>query len=454
MNTWELAAIGTVLRDPDAFEGAADLLPQDFTRSNRTIWAEISALARRGGLDYRGVVESLRNNGTLDEIGADITDISGEDYLEFAIGYAGARIGEYARQVMDGSVKRSLKEVASLISLDASTEADADDLLDAAERRIFALRRARGAGGVPMSEIIDAYMPRMEGMRDGSIIPALVPNIQAVKDIVSYYDSSEYVIVAGRPGEGKSSLIRHDAQIWAQEGKKILVFNLENSELEYGRYSLALKTGIDSQKLKNPRLLSNREVERVRIAAQELKQLPIEVITLGAPSVHEIARIARSKKRSFDQDVVMVDYVQLINNGIDNRVQDVTMSSQILRSLAMKDQLNIPVICAAQLSRAIVQRGAGGDPQLSDLRESGSLEQDATIVMFIRPVWLTVEPSDAEARRFPENVDERNLRRQVVRAVPVRIHVLKNRNGPVGVTGEVKWLKHTGAFQSLTREAT
>jgi replicative DNA helicase len=452
MNTWELAAIGTVLRDAATYDGAADLKAHDFTRSNRLVWSEIEALARRGELDYRSVLEGLRNKGLLDEIGTDITDISGEEYLQYTMGFAGPTIGEFARQVIEGSVKRDLREVAALISLDAATDTEADELLDQAERRIFALRRARGAGGVPMSEIIDAFIPRMEGMRDGSITPALVPTIQAVRDIIGYYDHSEYIIVAGRPGEGKSSLIRHEAQRWAEDGKRILVFNLENSEIEYGRYSLALKTGIDSQKLKNPRLLSNREVERVRIAAEELKQLPIEVITLGAPSVYEIARIARSKKRSFNQDVVMVDYVQLINNGIDNRVQDVTMSSQILRSLAMKDQLNIPVICAAQLSRAIVQRG--GEPQLSDLRESGSLEQDATIVMFIRPVWQTATPSREQVARFPENMDERNIRRSVIRAAPVRIHVLKNRNGPVGVTGEVKWLKHTGGFQSLVREVT
>ncbi len=116
----------------------------------------------------------------------------------------------------------------------------------------------------------------------------------------------------------------------------------------------------------------------------------------------------------------------------------------------MKDQLHVPVMCAAQLSRAIESRGPNSEPYLADLRESGSLEQDATVVMFVRPVWST-SPSREMVARFPENTDERGLRLPVIRAAPVRFHVLKNRNGPTGVTSEIKWSKHTGNFQTLTR---
>ena len=359
-------------------------------------------------------------------------------------------MAEYVRNVIDSSIKRQLKESASLIALDANTERDADEILDEAERRIMGLRRSRKLEGIPISEIIDTFLPVMEGMRAGEIEPAIVPQLQAIKDIVGYYENSDYIIVAGRPGEGKSSYLRFEAQRLAEMGKNVLIFNLENDEIEYARYSVALRTGIDSKKLKQPRLLSRAELERVRTAAGELRTLPIEVVTLGSPSVSEIARIARSKYRSFEQDIVILDYVQLINNGLNNRVQDVTLSSQTLRALAMKNQLNIPVICAAQLSRAIENRGPGSAPQLSDLRESGSLEQDATVVMFVRPVWSSA-PSRQQVLEFPENRDERGLMRPVHRAVPARFHILKNRNGPVGVTPEVKWSKHTGNFQTLTR---
>lgn len=451
MNTWEWACIGTVLTDPETMEEAHGLLPQDFTRSNRLIWAEIAALYKRGGLDYRSVVESLRSKDLLEEIGADITDISGVEYLEYCKSYAGIQMAEYVRQVIDASVKRQLKEAASLIALDANTEQDADEILDSAEKRIMGLRRSRKLGGVPISEIIDGFVPYMEGMRAGEIQPAIIPQLQAVKDIVGYYEDSDYILVAGRPGDGKSSYLRYEAFRLAEQGKRILIFNLENNEIEYARYSIALATGIDSKKLKQPRLLSRAELTQVKEAANTLKNLPIEVVTLGAPSVAEITRIARSKSRSFKQDMIMLDYVQLINNGLNNRVQDVTMSSQILRSLAMKNELNIPVMCAGQLSRAIESRGPNSDPQLADLRESGSLEQDATVVMFVRPVWSAM-PSRQQVARFPENLDERNMRRTVLRAVPMRFHILKNRNGPIGVTSEIKWAKHTGNFQTLVRE--
>lgn len=451
MNTWELAAIGTALTDPETMDDAEDLLPQDFTRSNRLVWAEISALHRRGALDFRGVVESLRSKQLLDEVGADITDISGLEYLEWCKSYSGIQMAEYVRNVVDASVKRQLKEAASLIALDANTDSDADEILDEAERRIMGLRRSRKLGGVPLSEIIDTFMPIMEGMRVGDIVPAIVPQLQAITDIIGYYEKSDYIIVAGRPGEGKSSYLRFETQRLAEMGKNVLMFNLENDELEYARCSVALRTGIDSFKLKQPRLLSRAELERVRTAAEELKSLPIEIVTLGAPSVSEVARVARSKSRTFKPDIIMLDYIQLINNGLNNRVHDVTMSSQIMRALAMKNQINVPVMCAAQLSRAIESRGPGSNPQLSDLRESGSLEQDATVVIFVRPVWTSTPPR-AQVMQFPENVDERGLMRPVHRAVPARFHVLKNRNGPVGVSPEVKWSKHTGNFQTLTRE--
>jgi len=451
INTWELAAIGTALTDPDRMEDAEDLLPQDFTRSNRLIWAEISALHRRGSLDFRGVVESLRTKGLLDDCGTDITDISGTEYLEYCKTYAGIQMAEYARNVVDGSIKRQLKETASLIALDANTEAEADTILDNAEKRIMSLRRTRKLEGIPISEIIDTFLPRMESMRLGELEPTIEPKLQAIQDIIGYYEQSDYIIVAGRPGEGKSSYLRFEAQRLAEQGKNVLIFNLENDELEYARYSVALRTGIDSNKLKIPRLLSRAELARVRTAAEELRALPIEVVTLGSPSVSEVARIARSKSRSFKQDIVMLDYIQLINNGLNNRVYDVTLSSQTMRALAMKNQLYVPVMVAAQLSRAIENRGPNSDPQLSDLRESGSLEQDATVVMFVRPVWTSAPPRQ-EVVAFPENVDERGLLRPVHRAVPARFFILKNRNGPTGVSPKVKWAKHTGNFQTLVRE--
>ena len=148
---------------------------------------------------------------------------------------------------------------------------------------------------------------------------------------------------------------------------------------------------------------------------------------------------------------MMVDYIQLVDNGKDSKVQDVSLTSQTLRGMAMANRLNIPIICAAQLSREIERRGARSLPQLSDLRESGSLEQDASTVIFPREDWW--DPAEREIRRFPENVDPFSGRLlPKIRAVPVRFHVKKNRNGPVGVSAQVKWAKHTGGYFTLEEE--
>jgi len=179
--------------------------------------------------------------------------------------------------------------------------------------------------------------------------------------------------------------------------------------------------------------------------------LPLEIMTLGSPSVAEIERIARAKMNTLKPQYIMVDYVQLIYNGLTNKVNDVSLSSQTLKAMTMKNRLNIPVISAAQLSREIERRGRNSAPELSDLRESGSLEQDATIVVFPRAAWH--DPSPQDVARFPENIDQQSSRLlPTIRAVPMRFYVRKNRNGPIGITDEVKWCMHTGAYYTLRRE--
>lgn len=451
---WEMAVMGTVLADPHAMDAAESLSPQDFTGSHRSLWLEIIALHRRNALDPRALVEGIRSSGDLDIIGADHGDplVRGENYIEELLTYRGAQIDEYVARVIDHATRRQLRETAALIAADAMGEKPSDDLLDEAERRIMALRRARGITGVSLGAILQAYMPRMHAMIAGTARPAFVPRVSAVRDIVGHFDDNDFVLVAGRPGEGKSSYLRFEAFWKAKEGIPGIIFNLENDEAEYAKGALALETGIDSFKMREPRLLTNADKERIQQAAQDLMALPIEIVTLGGPSVTEIERIARAKMRAIKPKWIMVDYIQLINNGIENRVQDVSMSSQALRAMAMKNRLGVPVIAACQLSRAIENRPRMAPPELSDLRESGSLEQDATIVVFVRSAWSRHEPPREEVLRFPENRDpETGGPAAVLRSIPVQFHVAKNRNGPIGVSERVKWGKHTGQFQTLMR---
>jgi replicative DNA helicase len=146
--------------------------------------------------------------------------------------------------------------------------------------------------------------------------------------------------------------------------------------------------------------------------------------------------------------LVVIDYIQLISNGGEKRVDDVGKTTLALKSFT--GQMGVPILGASQLSRNIEHRAPGSDPMLADLRESGSIEQDATIVAFLRTPW--VNPTREQKMSFPENVDERGMVLDRLKVIPIRFHFEKNRNGPTGISDTVRWRKHTGEFDTLTNE--
>lgn len=450
---WEKTVIGSVLADPETMEVASELRPADFSRSHMLIWQHVLTLHNRNALEPRALIEALRADGDLTTIGSDIgnAEIYGEDYIAELLTYQGHAVDEYVDQVIENSTRRQLREVAALTASEVmTTDRSAEELLDEAERRLLELRRTRVTEGVSLGDILRSFMPTLEGMRAGEIEPAWIPNELAIKDILHYVDWSDFVVIAGRPGDGKSSYMRYEAYKSAERGQGVLTFNLENDEQEYARWAVAVHTGIDSERIRSPHLLSNHELERVRHAAAELQSLPWEIVSLGAPSVTEMERIARAKSRRQNFRMIQVDYLQLVNNGLQSKVQDITMTSQQLRAWAMPNRFGIPVMAASQLNRAIELRGASAEPELSDLRDSGSIEQDATIIIFPRRIWHN--PSAQEIARFPENVHPEGGIANVLKAEPVRFYIKKNRNGPTGVTDVVKWSKHCGRYQRLRRE--
>jgi replicative DNA helicase len=183
-------------------------------------------------------------------------------------------------------------------------------------------------------------------------------------------------------------------------------------------------------------------------ASRMLSSLPLFIITLGAPKVSEIISIASSRITREGTKRIAVDYLQLINNGNENRVQDVSQTSGGLRGIALR--YHVPVIAASQMSRDIVRRGEDAEPQLSDLRESGSIEQDATMVLFPINVWRN--PSERDLMRYPENVVNGRLKPQI-KAMPIRLKAEKNRNGSTGKSEPILWVKSTNEFRTLTEVA-
>jgi len=338
-------------------------------------------------------------------------------------------------------MKRVILKSAGLIAVEADTEKDADEILDYAEKVILSIRRNR-AESTSIADIMSSFSPRIDTMRDGTFKPAWEPKTLALKQIINYVEGSDYMIVAARPGECKSSFIRYEAWASAKQGKPVTIFNYENDPIEYARYLVAIETGVDSKKLKDPRMLSEWELDMVRTAVRTVAKYPIYINSFCGDAMY-IARTTRKYAAEKKASWVGLDYVQLVRNGIERKVDDIGETTRVTRQSAL--QLGVPHLVAAQLSRDIERRGDDAEPQLSDLRDSGNIEQDCTIAFFPR----STNEDRHFIQDFPENKDERGYPLPRPKAVPIRFFVRKNRNGETGVSGPIKWVKSTGRFYTL-----
>lgn len=445
---WEWSVIATAVVDPASVEAAENLLPSDFTRANQIVWAAILNLRAHNSLDLRSLGNVLETSPDWERVSP---EESPADYLAQVMTYRGSNMPAYVAAVLERSTRRKLRSYAALIASEAEdTGRPFEQILDQAENRILTLRRNRTANDMTMADVMAVFAPRFEGLVNGSVKPCWEPEVQAIRDLVDYLEETDFMINAARPGEGKSSLMRFEFyQAARKRGRSVAILNYENDPMEYARYFLAMETGIDSKKIRRPTLLSDIEKAMVKSAIQTIAQLPIRVVTTERTASAAVAK-ARKLVTQDKVSLIGVDYIQLLNNGLDNRVNDVSLTTAKLRAFALDHK--VPVIANAQLSRDIERRGQDSEPRLDDLRESGSIEQDATIVMFPRPVRT---PSAAVLEMFPENFDEitGQLLNTRPRAIPVIFHVLKNRNGTIGVSDPVKWCKHLDIYQTIQRGA-
>ncbi|MGE5375914.1 MAG: DnaB-like helicase C-terminal domain-containing protein, partial [Bacteroidota bacterium] len=294
---YEQALIGTTIAVPTEAASVMDVRMQDMMyASHQTLWTIIVDLEHTGRLSYQAIVEKLHATDKLDSLGADVDDgeIVGDMYIQELLGRrAKDSIREFADNVINASIKRELHTLAHLWALDADSPTEADELLDAVEEKLYSLRRNRVDTGSDMGDLLVQYEQVMDDWRADKITPAFRFTTPGLSRIIPFLENSDFMLIAGRPGEGKSSVIRNEAFNAAREGKKIVIFNLENSEIEYARYLVAHVTGIDTRKLREPKEMTAAEVAQVREAVKMLKSIPLKIVSLGAPTVYEIIRIAR-----------------------------------------------------------------------------------------------------------------------------------------------------------------
>lgn len=408
----EEAVIGSVLINPESYYDVAEfLMVEDFySHRLRWVWEAFTRLhEQREPIDLVTVTEELENQGQLAELG-------GAAYLTALINNVPTSLHaeSYGRIVRKSAVRRRLLQAANTIAKTAyQEELSIEAAIDEAEKAVFGVSEQRLATDLqPIKQVLSDYYDRVDQLarRDEEIFGVPTGFIDLDR-LLGGLQPSDLLIIAGRPGQGKTSFLMSAAKNAAQTYKKhVAIFSMEMSSEQLVQRLIAQETGINSQRLRIGKLEEN-EWDLFAQAIEALGDTHVFLDDTPAITPTQMRAKCRRLHMEFGLDLIVVDYLQLMQGDMrtDNRVQEVSYISRNLKVLAR--ELNVPVLAAAQLSRAVEQR-SDKRPVLSDLRESGSLEQDSDIVMFIYR---------------PELYEEDSLRKNVA-----EIMVSKHRNGPTG----------------------
>ncbi len=423
----EEAVLGAILVNPESYFDVAQFLSAEdfFIHRNRWIWEACESLTeQRLPIDILTVSEELERKSRLEEIG-------GSAYLTALIANVPTSLHAeaYGHLIEETATRRRLLEAANQIArLAYQSDTQIEDVINEAEKAVFGVSERRLAHELqPIKQVLSEYYDRIDYLarhRDESVgVPTGFIDLDR---LLGGMQPSDLLIIAGRPGQGKSGFCISAAKNASQIHKKhVALFSLEMSNEQLVQRLIAQETGINSQRLRSGDIRDD-EWPLFTQAVSALGETYIFLDDTPAITPLQLRTKCRRLHMEFGLDLVIVDYLQLMTGEgrMENRVQEVSYISRNLKVLAR--ELSVPVLAAAQLSRAVEQR-ADKRPMLSDLRESGSLEQDSDVVLFIyRPDQYDTDP-------LKENIAE--------------IVVSKHRNGPVGSV-ELVFRKDLAKFEN------
>jgi replicative DNA helicase len=410
----ERGLLGALLMKPEALHDVSDTVRAEsfYAEKHRTIFETMRELSDRGEpIDLLTLSERLQSKGLLERCG-------GRAYIAELTSAAPAagNFNHYAELVVRKHLMRALINASNEIAEAAYDESqDTAVVLDQAEKMIYAIGNASATHKfVQIGEKLENAWERIEANsgRDGAIrgVPTGYPDLD---NLLSGLHKSDLIILAARPSVGKTSLALDIARNAAvRHNIPVGIFSLEMSAEQLVDRMLSAESYVNSWKLRTGNVHDEQDFERIRDALETLSKAPIYIDDKPGSNILAMRAVARRLKRERGIGLIVVDYLQLMaptnTKQSDSMVQQVTEISRSLKSLAR--ELEVPVLALSQLSRAVEQRG--GKPRLSDLRDSGSIEQDADVVMFIHREDRTKEDSDRK------NIAE--------------ILVEKHRNGPTG----------------------
>ncbi len=411
----ECAILGGILLDNHAFNEAAEYLkPEDFSiDSHRRIYSRMMELAESSRpIDIITLVEELSQKRDLQAVG-DVGYISG--LLDGVPDRPS--IEHYVRIVRDKAILRGLINVSTAAIAKASEQAEpADTILNEAEAAVFELSEKRIAKGFQSFKEISRKSGGIDALlQRGARITGLATHYNDLDEMTSGFQRADLVILAARPSMGKTAFAMNIAENAAiDDGKVVGIFSLEMSSEALLQRLLCSRAIVDAHKLRTGSLWGD-DTKKIIRASEELGNAPLFIDDTPGISLSEMrAKAHRLKQAQGRLDLLVVDYLQLMSGGskrFENRTQEVSSISRGLKAIAK--ELGVPVVALSQLSRAPESRGGDHRPQLSDLRESGSIEQDADVVMFI----------------FREEIYKQDDPELKGRA---EIIIAKQRNGPIG----------------------
>ena len=429
----EKSVLGAILINNQAFNQAAEVIDaQDFFRdAHRRIFEKMVGLTDRSEpVDFVTLTDELTRSGELEEVGGPAYVSGLTDGVPRS-----ANVEYYARIVKEKSTLRRLIQASNEVLVRAyDAEEDADDLLDGAERTIFSIAEGRMRSGfVKLSELVDGGYAMLEQLQANRGLVTGVPSgFVELDEMTSGFQKSDLVIVAARPAMGKTSFVMNIALNAALEaGKSVGVFSLEMSKEQLFLRMLTSEARVDAHRFRGG-FLGEQDYERLNGAFARLHDAKVFIDDTASAGILEMRAKSRRLKLEHGLDMLIIDYLQLMQGRgrFDNRQQELASISRSLKILAK--ELQIPILALSQLSRATETR-ADHRPQLSDLRESGALEQDADVVMFIYREEVYAQ-NEEEKRPEVEGMAE--------------IIIGKQRNGPIGSV-PLAFLKQYTRFENL-----
>lgn len=436
----ERTILGSMLIDKNALDTAMETLTEDsfYATAHQHIFSCIKDMYLHDmAVDIVTLAEALRKKEWLETIG---TEVYISELVENVA--TSANIEDHAKILQEKAILRSLISASAEITTDCfNPEAEAKKVVDRAESRIFKITDATIKNRPQqLRDLLSTTFEDIEKYAKEGGISGVHSGFTKLDEMTTGFHEGDLVILAARPSMGKTSLalsIAMNAAVHAETKTPTIIFSLEMSKAQLVQRLLCSEAEIDIHRLRGGKL-SSGEITKLGMAAGPLHEASVFIDDTAAINVMEIRAKCRRLKAKDQLGLIIIDYLQLMTSvdKVENRQQEISQISRALKGIAK--ELGVPVIALSQLSRAVEQRTGSHKPQLSDLRESGAIEQDADLVLFIYRESVYLRNKD-EGIESPEYKEVENI---------AEIIIGKQRNGPVGSV-KVSFLDKFAAFRNL-----